>query len=137
MQDDFKRSDRTSVTPTDEFSLMAMEYKTIMYLSDRESVKRREVIFKAIYNQYLPFVNTQFNKLPKDLICSESEFRSLYMEAILVALGNYQGRAKFLPYLHQHLIGLKRTAKREMSVVNHESRYTNLFIQPDMRDDEW
>lgn len=129
MNDDFTKSDRTPITPVDEFSLMAIEYKKIMYLYDRESVKRRNYIFKLIYKQYLPFVNTQFNRLPSDLICSEGEFRSLYMEAILVALNNFQGRAKFLPYLHQHLLGLKRSAKREMSVVNHESRYSNLFIR--------
>jgi len=114
---------------TDPMSIKAWRYKEIALSDERSHRKEKNDIYIAIYNQYLPYVNRQFNNLSKDISISECEFKSIYSDLILYALDKWSGACKFLNYLHTNLLGLKRLARRYVSVVDNDKHYlfTNIL----------
>ena len=114
---------------TDAESVAAWEYKHIYYNDDKASMKRKGRLFTILYNSYLPYVNTAYNRLASlGVAIREGEFRSMYSELILYAVKMWSGSCKFTNYLHTNLLGLSRMARKYVSVVGSDKACYNAPI---------
>lgn len=130
-------SNNKPIMSNEELDNVVKQYLSITN-NTRSDEKLRGILFKKVYNQYLPLIKNNFNHM-KLAECNMPTALSIYSSLILYAISKWKQKSSFGTYLFMHLKPFKTLLSKELSCINKAGTHfssTSLSLNTDDLEEE-